>query len=118
MPVVKIRPNRQITIPKHIFEELGLKEGEFVEVARIKDTVVVKPKKLVDRQRVFDEEQWVMNLIRETKEEQAGNPMSEEEMLKESERLAHYGAQQAKKLGIKPKDIESIIHAARTRRNA
>ena len=49
MPVVKIRTNRQITIPKSIFDDLGLKEGDFVEVSRNRDGVVVKPKRLVDR---------------------------------------------------------------------
>ena len=48
MPVVKIRTNRQVTIPKRIFEELGLKEGEYVEVLRRGRTVVLKPKVLVD----------------------------------------------------------------------
>lgn len=48
MPIVKIRQNRQVTIPKTIFEELGLKEGDFVEVTRSNDRVIIKPKKLVD----------------------------------------------------------------------
>lgn len=48
MPIVKIRTNRQVTIPKTIFEELGLKEGDFVEVACRNDTVVIRPKKLID----------------------------------------------------------------------
>jgi AbrB family looped-hinge helix DNA binding protein len=48
MPVVKIRTNRQVTIPKLIFDELGLKEGEFVEVTRRKDYIIIKPKRLVD----------------------------------------------------------------------
>jgi AbrB family looped-hinge helix DNA binding protein len=48
MPVVKIRTNRQVTIPKLIFDELGLEEGEFVEVTRKSDHIVIKPKKLVD----------------------------------------------------------------------
>jgi len=48
MPIVKIRTNRQVTIPKKIFEELGLKEGEYVEVTRRGKTVVLKPKVLVD----------------------------------------------------------------------
>ena len=57
-----------------------------------------------------------MALIRETKEEQEKNPMTEEEMLRESEDLAHYGVQQAKKPGIKPKDINRIIYESRKRR--
>jgi AbrB family looped-hinge helix DNA binding protein len=48
MPIVKIRTNRQVTIPKKIFDELGLKEGEYVEVLRRGKTVVLKPKVLVD----------------------------------------------------------------------
>lgn len=49
MPVVRIRTNRQVTIPKVIFDELGLNEGDFVEVLRQKNVVLIKPKKLVDR---------------------------------------------------------------------
>ena len=33
MPIVKIRTNRQVTVPKAIFDDLGLKEGDFVEVS-------------------------------------------------------------------------------------
>jgi AbrB family looped-hinge helix DNA binding protein len=48
MPVVKIRANRQVTIPKTIFDELGLEEGQFVKVVRQQNGVFFKPKKLVD----------------------------------------------------------------------
>ncbi|MEM4406695.1 MAG: AbrB/MazE/SpoVT family DNA-binding domain-containing protein [Candidatus Methanomethylicaceae archaeon] len=48
MPVVKIRANRQVTIPKTIFDELGLKEGQFIEVRRKQNGIFYKPKKLVD----------------------------------------------------------------------
>jgi AbrB family looped-hinge helix DNA binding protein len=37
-----------VTIPKKIFDELGLKEGEYLEVLRRGKTVVLKPKVLVD----------------------------------------------------------------------
>jgi hypothetical protein len=40
-----------------------------------------------------------MNLIAEAKAEQVANPISAEDMLKESNRLARYGAAQARKLG-------------------
>jgi metal-responsive CopG/Arc/MetJ family transcriptional regulator len=65
------------------------------------------------QQRDRDEERWILNLIAETKAEQAKNPMSVEDMLKESDRLARYGARQAKKLGIKPKDVNRLIHEHR-----
>ena len=48
MPIVKIRTNRQITIPKILFDELDLQEGDFMEVSRKKNQLVVKRKKLVD----------------------------------------------------------------------
>ncbi|MGD1096910.1 MAG: ribbon-helix-helix protein, CopG family [Bryobacteraceae bacterium] len=67
-------------------------------------------------QRERDEEQSIERLIRETQAEQARNPMSVEAMLAESDRLARYGAQQAKKLGIKPKDINRLVHEYRKSR--
>jgi len=48
MRIVKIRTNRQVTVPKVIFDELGLKEGDFVEVSRKGEDIVIKPKRLVD----------------------------------------------------------------------
>lgn len=48
MPVVKVRTNRQVTIPKVIFDALGLKEGDFVEVTLKKNHIVIAPKRLVD----------------------------------------------------------------------
>ena len=48
MPVGRIGQRRQVVIPKGIFEDLGLTIGDFVEVVRVKGTVVIRPKKLVD----------------------------------------------------------------------
>ena len=42
MPIVKIRAHRQVTIPKSIFEKLGLHEGDFVEVKCNKNKVVLE----------------------------------------------------------------------------
>src|SRR5271169_3783816 len=69
-------------------------------------------------QRDRDDDRWIMNLIEEAKAEQAKNPMSVEAMLAEDERLARYGASQAKKLGIKSRDIDRIIHEHRQSRRA
>jgi len=50
MPVSKLGLRRQVVIPKDICEELGLQQGDFVEVTLDPEngTVVIKPKKLVD----------------------------------------------------------------------
>ena len=72
MAIVKIRTNRQITIPKLIFDDLGLKEGEFVEVSQTKGhKVVITPKKLLD--------------------------MSEETLTSKEEESIHKGEEQLKK---------------------
>jgi metal-responsive CopG/Arc/MetJ family transcriptional regulator len=68
------------------------------------------------QQRERDDERVIMNLIAETKAEEAKNPTSMADLLKESDRLAAYGAAQAKKLGVKPADTNRIIHERRRAR--
>lgn len=69
-------------------------------------------------QRDRDEDRWIMGIVEEARIEQEKNPMSAEQMLKESDRLSRYGAGQAKKLGIKPKDIDRLVHDYRTPKQA
>ncbi len=59
-----------------------------------------------------------MQVIREAQEEEKRNPMTTEEILRESRALAEYGARQAKKVGIDVDDdevINRIIHEERAR---
>jgi AbrB family looped-hinge helix DNA binding protein len=48
MPISKLGQRRQVVIPKEICDELGLHEGDFVEVTSTEGQVIIKPKKLVD----------------------------------------------------------------------
>lgn len=48
MPISKLGQRRQVVIPKEICEELGLQEGDFIEVSTRNGAVVLRPKKLVD----------------------------------------------------------------------
>jgi AbrB family looped-hinge helix DNA binding protein len=48
MPISKLGQRRQVVIPKEICDELGLAEGDFVEVTRAEGKIIVTPKKLVD----------------------------------------------------------------------
>jgi alkylation response protein AidB-like acyl-CoA dehydrogenase len=73
---------------------------------------------LYRKQRQQEEERWVMELIREAQEEEAKHPMTPEELVRELQEIGRYGAQQAKKLGIKPRDVGRIIDASRKRRSA
>jgi AbrB family looped-hinge helix DNA binding protein len=57
MPIGKVGQRRQVVIPKDIFEALGLQTGDFVEMTKVKNTVVIKPKKLVDADDVLTPEE-------------------------------------------------------------
>ncbi|RMF84744.1 MAG: AbrB/MazE/SpoVT family DNA-binding domain-containing protein [Nitrospinota bacterium] len=57
MPIGKLGQRRQVVIPKEICEELGLQVGDFVEIRRVKGSVVIKPKKLVDADDVLTPEE-------------------------------------------------------------
>ncbi|MGH8055753.1 MAG: AbrB/MazE/SpoVT family DNA-binding domain-containing protein, partial [Candidatus Entotheonellia bacterium] len=57
MPISKLGQRRQVVIPKEICAELGLEEGDFVEVISHRGTVIIKPKKLVDADEVLTPEQ-------------------------------------------------------------
>jgi AbrB family looped-hinge helix DNA binding protein len=62
MPISKLGQRRQVVIPKEICEELGLQEGDFVEVTSTQGQVIIKPKKLVDADDVLTPEEE--NLVR------------------------------------------------------
>ena len=53
MPISKIGQRRQVVIPKDICDELGLQEGDFVEVTSVEGQVIITPKKLVDADEVL-----------------------------------------------------------------
>src|SRR5437667_9912331 len=56
-------------------------------------------------QRDRAENRWITGIIEEAKAEQEKNPMSTEDMLKESDRLSRAGTRHAKKLRIILRDI-------------
>ena len=57
MPISKLGQRRQVVIPKEICDELGLHEGDFVEVTSTEGQVIIKPKKLVDADDVLTPEE-------------------------------------------------------------
>jgi hypothetical protein len=57
------------------------------------------------------DEAWAMNVIREAQEEERLHPMTPEELKREDEELRRYGVAQAKKLGLKSKDIDRLLQA-------
>ena len=59
MTISKLGQRRQVVLPKEICDELGLRVGDYVEVAinQEQGTAVVKPKKLVDPDDVLTPEE-------------------------------------------------------------
>jgi len=52
MALVKIREKSQITIPSSIRRELGIKKGDYLEVIREGDRILLIPKVIVDKNSV------------------------------------------------------------------
>jgi hypothetical protein len=62
------------------------------------------------------DDEWVMQVLREAEEEEKRNPMTRAEFLKLEDELMRYGANQAKKMGIKLEDVDRIIREERDKR--
>jgi len=49
MPLIQVREKAQITIPSGIRKELGIKIGDYLEIVKEDDRIVITPKILVDK---------------------------------------------------------------------
>ncbi len=49
MPVVKIGPKHQVTIPKEIFDQLHLQTGDFLEAVTQEGKIIMIPKQLTNK---------------------------------------------------------------------
>jgi len=58
--VSRLGQRRQVVIPKSLCEEMGIREGDFLEVTSRKGAVIIKPKKLVDADDVLTPEEEAM----------------------------------------------------------
>lgn len=67
MSVVKVRPRRQVTIPKEIFNKLHLEEGDFIEAKAEDQKIVLVPKKLVAKPGVIPLTKEEQNSLRKAK---------------------------------------------------
>ena len=76
--LIQIRKKAQLTLPQSVRQELGLKEGDFLDVRIENGAIVLKVKELVDR-----EQAWFW-----TKRWQEGEAEAEEDI--RSGRLHHF----------------------------
>jgi AbrB family looped-hinge helix DNA binding protein len=59
MPTTKVTRHGQITLPAAVREQLGIEEGDIVEIKVEEERAVLTPKKLVDKSQVyFWTERW------------------------------------------------------------
>ena len=54
MPFVTVKSKFQVTIPAKLRKDIGLHEGDIMEVALVADGILFKPKELVDREAAAD----------------------------------------------------------------
>lgn len=66
MSVVKVRPRRQVTIPKDIFSKLHLEEGDFMEAKAEDQKIILVPKKLVTKTGIVPLSKGEQKLLKKT----------------------------------------------------
>jgi AbrB family looped-hinge helix DNA binding protein len=53
MPTTKVTRHGQITLPASVRKELGIEEGDLVEIEVVDERAVLMPKKLVDKSQAY-----------------------------------------------------------------
>lgn len=75
MPITKISPKHQITIPKEVFEKLRLEVGDFLEVEVIEEGLLLIPKKLISK-----DQSWFWTKEWQEKEKEADEAIAKGEI--------------------------------------
>ena len=57
MAISKLGQRRQVVIPKDLCDELGLQQGDFVEVKGSRGGIIIRPKRLVDPDDILSPEE-------------------------------------------------------------
>jgi antitoxin MazE len=59
MPIVKIGPKHQVTIPKDVFQKLHLATGDFLDVQVTDEGILMVPQKLIPKDQAwFYTKEW------------------------------------------------------------
>jgi bifunctional DNA-binding transcriptional regulator/antitoxin component of YhaV-PrlF toxin-antitoxin module len=98
-----------IVVPEAIRRKAGLRRGEKVEFRVAGRAITIVPEEISREDYPMER---VMRIIREARR----RPVNRAEGEAIDAGLMAYGAQQAKKAGIKERDITRIIHESRARR--
>ncbi|MGA3042848.1 MAG: AbrB/MazE/SpoVT family DNA-binding domain-containing protein [Bryobacteraceae bacterium] len=49
MPIVTVKNNYQVVIPRRVREQIGVAIGDVLEASAVKGNIVLRPKSIVDR---------------------------------------------------------------------
>jgi AbrB family looped-hinge helix DNA binding protein len=58
--ISRVGQRRQVVIPREIFEQLRMSVGDFVEITKEENTIVIKPKRVVDPDDVLTPEEGAL----------------------------------------------------------
>jgi bifunctional DNA-binding transcriptional regulator/antitoxin component of YhaV-PrlF toxin-antitoxin module len=98
-----------IVVPEAVRRKAGLRRGEQVEFKVSGRAITIVPK---EASRADYPLGTVMGIVKEQREK----PMSPRQLAAFDAELRTYGEKQAKKIGVKERDIPRIIHESRARR--
>lgn len=101
--------NKPILVPDAVRRKAGLRRGDRIEFKVSGRSITIVPAEPA-------EDDWSDERITKLAKAAKQNPMSPRELAAEMASLARYGARQAKKLGVRERDIVRIIHESRRRR--
>jgi bifunctional DNA-binding transcriptional regulator/antitoxin component of YhaV-PrlF toxin-antitoxin module len=107
---VTLKNKKPLVVPDAVRRKAGLRSGDQIEfkVSGRVINIIPKPPAV--------EDEYSLKTVTQIIEQAKRNPMSSAEFRAENARLLAYGARQAKKVGIKERDITRVIHESRSRR--
>ena len=81
MPLVKVKPKFQVTIPTEVREVVQLAVGDILEATVQGTTIVLTPKAVVDRERAWEKIERAMASVTPRGRRQNQSPKEEEEWI-------------------------------------
>jgi AbrB family looped-hinge helix DNA binding protein len=79
LPLVKVKDKFQITIPAEIREEVPLAVGDLLEATVDGQTIVLKPKEVVDRRAAWEKIEQAMGSVEDLAPNPEQSPKEQEE---------------------------------------
>jgi bifunctional DNA-binding transcriptional regulator/antitoxin component of YhaV-PrlF toxin-antitoxin module len=98
-----------IVVPEAVRRKAGLRRGEQVEFRVAGRAIMIVPKET-------SRDDYPLETVNRIVKEQKEKPMSTRQLAAVDSELRAYGAKQAKKVGVKERDVTRIIHESRARR--